>query len=86
MKNIKWLISHQPEYLFLRTAKAFAKMLEEVNSEYKIEILTTDQYKDKYDANFTRDQIVHKIDGSILIIWSFFIIQKFSIFNSKVFF
>ena len=58
MKNIKWLISHQPEYLFLRTAKAFAKMLEEVNSEYKIEILTTDQYKDKYDANFTRDQIL----------------------------
>ena len=57
MKNIKWLISHQPEHLFLRTAKAFAKMLEEVNSEYKIEILTTDQYKAQYDADFTRDKI-----------------------------
>jgi TRAP-type C4-dicarboxylate transport system substrate-binding protein len=57
MKNIKWLISHQPEHLFLRTAKAFAKMLEEVNSEYKIEILTTDQYKTQYDADFTRDKI-----------------------------
>lgn len=57
MKNIKWLISHQPEHLFLRTAKAFAKMLEEVSTEYKIEILTTKQYKDKYDADFTRDKI-----------------------------
>jgi TRAP-type C4-dicarboxylate transport system substrate-binding protein len=57
MKNIKWLISHQPEHLFLRTAKAFAKILEEVNSEYKIEILTTGQYKAQYDADFTRDKI-----------------------------
>ena len=62
MKNIKWLIAHQPEYLFLRTAKAFAKMLEEVAPQYKIEILTTDQYKDKYDPNFTRGKIMDLVE------------------------
>ena len=62
MKNIKWLIAHQPEYLFLRTAKAFAKMLEEVAPQYKIEILTTDQYKDKYDSNFTRGKIMDLVE------------------------
>jgi TRAP-type C4-dicarboxylate transport system substrate-binding protein len=64
MKNIKWLIAHQPEYLFLRTAKAFAKMLEKVAPEYKIEILTTDQYKDKYDADFTRDKIMDLVKSN----------------------
>ena len=64
MKNIKWLIAHQPEYLFLRTAKAFAKMLEEVAPQYKIEILTTDQYKDKYDADFTRDKIMDLVKNN----------------------
>lgn len=57
MKNIKWLIAHQPEYLFLRTAKAFAKMLEKVLPEYKIEILTTEQYL-KQNPEFTREQIM----------------------------
>ena len=64
MKNIKWLIAHQPEYLFLRTAKAFAKMLEEVAPQYKIEILTTEQYKDQYDANFTRDKILDLVKNN----------------------
>jgi len=64
MKNIKWLIAHQPEYLFLRTAKAFAKMLEQVAPEYKIEILTTDQYKDKYDADFTKDKIMGLVENN----------------------
>ena len=66
MKNIKWLIAHQPEYLFLRTAKAFAKMLEEVAPEYKIEILTTDQYKDKYDADFSRDKIIDLVKDNVI--------------------
>ena len=66
MKNIKWLIAHQPEYLFLRTAKAFAKMLEEVNSEYKIEILTTEQYTEKYDPSFTRDKIFDLVEQNVI--------------------
>jgi|TARA_S200000501_G_C20804878_1_gene735672 TRAP-type C4-dicarboxylate transport system substrate-binding protein len=64
MKNIKWLIAHQPEYLFLRTAKAFAKMLEEVAPQYKIEILTTEQYRDQYDADFTRDKILDLVKNN----------------------
>ncbi len=57
MKNITWLIAHQPEYLFLRTAKAFAKMLEKKLPEFKINILTTEQYT-KANPNFKRGQIV----------------------------
>ena len=66
MKNIKWLIAHQPEYLFLRTAKAFAKMLEEVAPQYKIEILTTEQYRDQYDADFTRDKILDLVRNNVI--------------------
>jgi len=61
MKNIKWLIAHQPEYLFLRTAKAFAKMLEKVLPEYKIEILTTEQYL-KQSPEFKREDIVNLVE------------------------
>lgn len=57
MKNIKWLIAHEPEHLFLRTAKAFAKLLEEATKDIKIEILTTEQYQAKYNKEFTRDMI-----------------------------
>lgn len=66
MKNIKWLIAHQPERLFLRTAKAFAKMLEKETNEIKIEILTTEQYAEKYDPNFKRSQIFDLVRNNVI--------------------
>lgn len=48
MKNtrkIKWLIAHQPAYLFFRTARAFQQELNKIiPGRFDIEILTTDQY------------------------------------------
>jgi TRAP-type C4-dicarboxylate transport system substrate-binding protein len=48
MKNtrkIKWLIAHQPAYLFFRTARAFQQELNKIiPGRFDIEILTMDQY------------------------------------------
>jgi len=66
MKNIIWLIAHQPERLFLRTAKAFAKMLEKETNEIKIEILTTEQYKEKYDPSFSREKIFDLVKDNVI--------------------
>jgi TRAP-type C4-dicarboxylate transport system substrate-binding protein len=66
MKNIKWLIAHQPERLFLRTAKAFAKMLAEATKDINIEILTTEQYTEKYDPKFTRDKIFDLVQDNVI--------------------
>lgn len=49
-KTVRWLIAHEPEHLFIRTAKAFASIIEqETNGQLKIEILTTAEYCKKYD-------------------------------------
>lgn len=42
---IKWLIAHQPQYLFVRTAKAFQTELDKlIPGEYLIDILTMESY------------------------------------------
>jgi len=49
-RKIRWLIAHFPQQLFIRTAKAFAHELEKIcPNQFEIEILTMDQYVDKYD-------------------------------------
>jgi TRAP-type C4-dicarboxylate transport system substrate-binding protein len=49
-RKIRWLIAHFPQQLFIRTAKAFAYELEKIcPNQFEIEILTMDQYVDKYD-------------------------------------
>lgn len=48
-KKLRWLIAHQPAYLFVRTAEAFAKELEKrCPGEFEIEILTMKDYILKY--------------------------------------
>jgi TRAP-type C4-dicarboxylate transport system substrate-binding protein len=48
-KKLRWLIAHQPAYLFVRTAEAFAKELEKTcPGQFEIEILTMKQYIEKY--------------------------------------
>lgn len=45
IRKIKWLIAHQPAYLFFRTARAFQKELNKLlPNRFDIEILTLDQY------------------------------------------
>ena len=44
-KKIKWLIAHEPQHLFLRTAKAFAETLEaNTDGAFQIEIITDKEY------------------------------------------
>lgn len=48
-RKIKWLIAHQPQYLFVRTAEAFQRELDKViPGEISIEILTMRDYVEKY--------------------------------------
>jgi TRAP-type C4-dicarboxylate transport system substrate-binding protein len=68
MKNvkIKWLIAHQPERLFLRTANAFANALQKkkTNSMVELEIHTMSTYTEKYGA--PRDHLLNLLnDGEI---------------------
>ena len=68
MFNLKWMIAHEPLYLFERTAKAFADMIKEKsNGEITIEILTKEDYKAKYDPEFVemRDLFDHISTGKI---------------------
>jgi TRAP-type C4-dicarboxylate transport system substrate-binding protein len=47
--KLRWLIAHDPEYLFIRTAEAFAAELDkELPGQFEIEIVTPAQYVAKY--------------------------------------
>lgn len=49
-RQIKWLIAHHPQYLFIRTAKYFSQELEKLlPGQFEIEILTIPQYIKKYN-------------------------------------
>jgi len=53
MNKIIWLIAHEPQHLFLRTARAFSESLSRLtNNKYSIEILTVSEYQEKYDQDF----------------------------------
>ena len=46
---LRWLIAHQPAYLFVRTAKAFAKELDKLlPGQFEVEVLKMGQYMQKY--------------------------------------
>lgn len=48
-KKLKWLIAHQPAYLFIRTAEAFNEELEKLlPGQFEIEALTMRSYIQKY--------------------------------------
>jgi TRAP-type C4-dicarboxylate transport system substrate-binding protein len=47
--KVKWLLYHEPVELFIRTAKDFQKHLDTLtNNKYELEILTWDEYSEKY--------------------------------------
>jgi len=46
---LRWLIAHQPAYLFVRTAKAFAKELDKLlPGQFEVEVLKMGEYMHKY--------------------------------------
>ena len=48
-RKIRWLIAHQPQELFVRTARAFSEELHKIcGDELEIEILTYPDYKKLY--------------------------------------
>ena len=48
--KIKWVIAHEPAYLFLRVAEDFQRIVNKKSKDVKIdiEILTADDYNKKY--------------------------------------
>jgi TRAP-type C4-dicarboxylate transport system substrate-binding protein len=50
-RKIRWLIAHQPQELFVRTAKAFSEELNKTcKDELEVEILTYPEYQEKYNS------------------------------------
>jgi TRAP-type C4-dicarboxylate transport system substrate-binding protein len=72
-RKIRWLIAHQPQELFVRTARAFSEELNKhCAGELEVEILTYPEYKEKYRAipNLEiLDQADVDIDSAITSFW-----------------
>ena len=50
-RKVRWLIAHQPQELFVRTARAFSEELAKLcGNELDIEILTYPEYRERYCA------------------------------------
>lgn len=80
-RKIRWLIAHQPQELFVRTARAFSEELNKTcASELEVEILTYPDYREKYGAipNLdTLDQPDIDIEPAIKSFWQ-------ALFDSEV--
>jgi len=72
-RNIRWLIAHQPQELFVRTAKAFSEELNKLcPGELNVEILTYPEYSQKYHAIDKLELLSEKdvsIDEAIQAFW-----------------
>ena len=66
MKNIKWVLAHEPIELFIRAAKVFA---DEVNAkapaELNIEVMTLSEYSQKYNNGVvvTKHELIDLLDS-----------------------
>lgn len=48
-RKLRWLIAHQPQELFVRTARAFKEALQEAGvNNIEVEILTYPEYRERY--------------------------------------
>ena len=60
-RKIRWLIAHQPQELFVRTARAFSEELAKyTGNELEIEILTYPEYREKYAVDLGLDALDQK--------------------------
>ncbi len=57
MKNIKWVIAHEPIDLFLRAAERFSEDINsKTNNNFNIEIMTLPEYSTKYNGGVAMDK------------------------------
>ena len=65
-QKIKWLLFHEPAELFIRTAKDFQKHLDKLtNNKYEIEILTLNEYQDRYCDGLICDPFTELKEGRV---------------------
>jgi TRAP-type C4-dicarboxylate transport system substrate-binding protein len=65
-RKIRWLIAHQPQELFFRTARAFSDALKKYsNDEFEIEMLTYDDYVEKYHEIPGLEEMKHSPDNDV---------------------
>lgn len=63
-RKIRWLIAHQPQELFVRTARAFSEELNKrCADELEIEILTYPEYQAKYNDIAGLEYMVERPDN-----------------------
>lgn len=82
-RKIRWLIAHQPQDLFVRTARAFSKELSRhLDGQFEVEILTYPEYAEKYgeipdignlahydETEFTDPAQKNRIEKGIEALW-----------------
>lgn len=62
MRKIKWLIAHEPQHLFVRTAEAFAERISAAtNGEIAIEIITESEYRKNYRPDFNHAKSIEEV-------------------------
>lgn len=81
-RKIRWLIAHQPQELFVRTAKAFSEELnKQCAGELEVEILTYPEYAAQYGSIDGLDAIEDyngdNLDKGIKAFWN-------ALFNSEI--
>ena len=65
-RKIRWLIAHQPQELFFRTARAFSEALKKYSAdEFEIEMLTYDDYVEKYHEIPGLEEMKHRPDSDV---------------------
>lgn len=65
-RKIRWLIAHQPQELFFRTARAFSEALKKYSAdEFEIDMLTYDDYVAKYHEIPGLEEMKHKPDSDV---------------------
>jgi TRAP-type C4-dicarboxylate transport system substrate-binding protein len=80
-RKLRWLIAHQPQELFVRTAKAFAEELNKYCAdELEVEILTYPEYREQYGVIPDLDILDKKdvvLDKGVEAFWQ-------ALFDSKI--
>ena len=66
MQKIKWVLFHTPEELFIRTAKHFEAEVNKLsNNKFEFDILTLDDYQNKYNEGRPCDLFADLRNGKI---------------------
>lgn len=66
-RKIRWLIAHQPQELFFRTARAFSTALKKYsNDEFEIDMLTYDEYAKKYHEIPGLEEMKHSPESDVV--------------------